>query len=143
MDVQTKMIKRSKSDLKCQVLKRNEQNVIKRPVETEALLKHFDQILEGNGDVCFVVGVSGIGKTTFVEHTIKALVLNDVKCIYGKFRKQGSNPFSTFSDFVEQIVKQLLTLPFEQLESVKRHCAVFLDLILILCSLCRHIWKNY
>ncbi|MBF4695579.1 ATP-binding protein [Fusibacter ferrireducens] len=64
----------SKTDLKFKVFNKMDSSAIERTIETEKLLKHFDQVLEGDGDVCFVVGVPGIGKTTFVENAIKTIV---------------------------------------------------------------------
>ncbi|MDK2866500.1 MAG: hypothetical protein PWP51_2405 [Clostridiales bacterium] len=110
----------SSSDVKIQVIEHIQQYVLERPIEAELLMKHFDHILEGNGDVCFVSGDAGIGKTTFVENVVKSMVMSDVNCIYGKFRKHESKPFSAISEVVENMVKRLLTLPLAQLDSVRK-----------------------
>ncbi len=88
--------------------------------EMEAIKKKFDRVLEGGSGVVAIGGKPGIGKTFLVNQAVKDLANCDVTYVYGKFRQHDEKPFIAISEVIEQMVKHLLTLPFEQLENTKK-----------------------
>ncbi|MCM1988870.1 AAA family ATPase [Oceanirhabdus seepicola] len=93
--------------------------IIARNNEIESIKKHFDRVLEGRNGVSVIMGLPGIGKTFLVEHVVTELASSNVTYVYGKFRQHDNKPFIAISEVIEQMVKHLLTLPYEQLENIK------------------------
>ncbi|WP_066495609.1 AAA family ATPase [Abyssisolibacter fermentans] len=116
--------------------------IIARNNEIESIKKHFDRVLEGGGWISIITGVPGIGKTFLVEHVIKELASSNVTYVYGKFRQHDKKPFSAISEIIEQMVKHLLTLPYEQLKNIKNALKKSLNSdIEIITSICPYARK--
>lgn len=107
--------------------------IIARNNEIESIKKQFNRVQEGGSEISVITGPPGIGKTFLVEHVVKELTNNNVTYVYGKFRKHDKKPFIAISEVIEQMVKHLLTLPYEQLENIKHTLikAVGLDIEII------------
>lgn len=99
-----------------------------RREEMEILKNGFDYVLEGHCSLSVITGAAGVGKTFLVENVVKELAANHVTYIYGKFRQYDNKPFVAVSEVIESMVKNLLTLPNKELDSVRK------DLIKVLGS---------
>lgn len=116
--------------------------IIARNNEIESIKKQFDRVLEGGSGVSIITGLPGIGKTSLVEHVVKELASSNVTYVYGKFRQHDKKPFIAISEVIEQMVKHLLTLPYEQLENIKNALKKALSSdIEIITSICPYARK--
>lgn len=93
--------------------------IVGRNSEIKFIENHFDSVLEGSSQICFITGPSGIGKTFLLEHIVKKMGSRNVIYVYGKFRQHDKESLSAISQVIEQMVKHLLTLPYEQLYNIK------------------------
>ena len=72
------------------------QKLYGRQKETIELLKTFEKVAQGNSEILFVTGYSGIGKSAFINETHKALTERTGFFIKGKFEQfQRNIPLST------------------------------------------------
>lgn len=88
-----------------------------RDKEQQLFTHLLTQIRQGRVGAISVSGEEGVGKTYFVEHTLKKLLLPDdvyVSVLSEKAEQQV--PYSLFKKVVEQLVKQILAKPNEQFE---------------------------
>lgn len=93
--------------------------IIARNNELECLKKNFDHVLEGGSLISFITGLPGIGKTFLVENVVKELISSNVTYVYGKFRQHDKKPFIAIIEIIEQMVKHILTMPYDLLENIK------------------------
>ena len=96
---------------------------IGRNKEVEFIKSKFDCVFEGKGTSVLITGERGIGKTFLVENIITELEGTNLTYVYEKAREYAGNPFYIISGIMKQLIMNLLTLPLEQLEPIKKALA--------------------
>ncbi|MEM7184438.1 MAG: serine/threonine-protein kinase PknK [Spirochaetota bacterium] len=92
------------------------QKLYGREKETIELLKTFEKVVQGNSEILFVTGYSGIGKSAFINETHKALTEKNGFFIKGKFEQfQRNIPFSAIVQAFRRLIDHLLTETEESL----------------------------
>ncbi len=103
------------------VEKKFNKTMTSRNTEIEAVKKCFDRVLEGGSSVSVITGSPGIGKTFLIDNIVKEYLNNNVTYVYGKFRQHDRKPFIAISEVIEQMVKHILTLPYDLLKNIKNN----------------------
>lgn len=106
--------------MKLQIIERLAESHVNRREEQDQFWSLFDTVLEGQGQLCFIIGEAGMGKTTFLDSCVKSLSKSQVNCVKGKFINHESKPYTAMAEAVEQALKLLLTLPADQLRAVRK-----------------------
>lgn len=115
-----------------------------REAEIETLKKQYDIVLDGKNSLSVISGSPGIGKTFLVKHVVNHLLSNKAIYVYGKFRQHDKKPFIAISEIVEQMVKYILTLPYEQLDNIKDEFEKTLGIdVQIIISICPYSTKIF
>lgn len=92
-----------------------------REQEKEVLKQAFDCTCSGKGELVFVSGYAGIGKTMLINKIIKPPAVNKGYYGYGKFDQLGQNvPYAAISSALGIIIRQLMTESKEKLEEWKQ-----------------------
>jgi predicted ATPase/signal transduction histidine kinase/serine/threonine protein kinase/DNA-binding response OmpR family regulator len=88
-----------------------------REKEVETLVSTFNRVAQGNTEVIFISGLSGMGKTTLVQEIYKPIVQQGGYFICGKFDQlQNSSPLSGLVQAFRILIQQLLTESKQKLE---------------------------
>ena len=115
---------------------------IGRDNEIDIIKDQFDYVLEGKSSTILVVGNRGIGKTFLVEYMIKELKSSNITYIYEKSREHEKKPFIVMSGIIKQMIKHLLTLPYDQLKPVKSKLINNLDFdVAVMVYICPYAKK--
>jgi len=92
------------------------QKLYGRQKELATLIEAFDRVAAGNKELTLVAGHSGIGKTALVQELYKPMTERRGYFISGKFDVlKGDLPYGALSEAFRQLMRQILTLPEEQL----------------------------
>ena len=120
---------------------------IGRDKEVEFIKSKFDCVFEGKGTAVLITGERGIGKTFLVENIIMELEGVNLTYVYEKAREHVGNPFYVISGIMKQLIMNLLTLPLEQLEPIKKILANDLNcnanLIVSICPYAEKFLGNH
>ena len=90
-----------------------------RNIEIELIKNGFSSVVNGDFGACFISGPPGIGKTCLVRYAAKEMGTTELAFVCGKFRQNDNKPLIAISEILEQITKNLLTLPQDKLSNVK------------------------
>ncbi len=116
---------------------RKEQYILGRDNEINAIIKHFDRVLEGEFATCIIRGEAGVGKTYLVSHVAKKMLNLNSTYIYGKFKQYNNSLFSGIKEILNEIIEQALTFSENRLNSVKEllksELSTDCDLIIAIC----------
>lgn len=92
-----------------------------REQEAEALKKAFERTCLGDGELIFVSGHAGIGKTMLINEIIKPIAVSRGYYAYGKFDQLKRNvPYSAISSALGIVIRQLMTESKEELKEWKK-----------------------
>ncbi|MFE8604134.1 trifunctional serine/threonine-protein kinase/ATP-binding protein/sensor histidine kinase [Archangium violaceum] len=87
-----------------------------RERETQRLLEAFERVASGGKELLLVAGYSGIGKSALVHELHRPIVERRGYFISGKFDQFNRNiPYASLIQAVQELVRQLLTEPAEEL----------------------------
>lgn len=88
-----------------------------REAEVNTLLAAFERVSQQNREMMLVAGFSGIGKSALVNEVHKPIVRQRGYFIKGKFDQFKRNiPFSAFVQAFQNLMRQLLTENYAQIE---------------------------
>ncbi len=97
------------------------QRLYGRESELSKLLGIFDRVAAGGKELTLVAGHSGIGKTVLVQELYKPITERRGYFVSGKFDQlKRDTPYRALSEAFNQLMRQLLTLPEEQLGQWQR-----------------------
>ncbi len=92
------------------------QKLYGREAELATLLGAFDRVAAGGKELMLVAGHSGIGKTALVQELYKPMTKRHGYFAAGKFDALKRDlPYRALSEAFRQLMRQLLTLPEDQL----------------------------
>ena len=92
------------------------QKLYGREPELSKLLGAFDRVATGGKELMMVAGHSGIGKTALVQELFKPMTERRGYFVSGKFDQLKRDlPYRALAEAFRQLIRQLLTLPEEQL----------------------------
>ncbi|HEX5750923.1 MAG TPA: AAA family ATPase [Archangium sp.] len=87
-----------------------------RERETQLLLEAFERVASGGKELLLVAGYSGIGKSALVHELHRPIVERRGYFISGKFDQFNRDiPYASLIQAVQELVRQLLTEPAEEL----------------------------
>jgi len=89
-----------------------------RDHELSLLRRCLQQVRDGQGAICHVLGASGAGKTTLVEQFLRGALADGVRVFSGKCYENESVPFKAIDDLIDSIAKYLFTLSGGELETI-------------------------
>ena len=89
-----------------------------RDLELSLLRRCLQQVRDGQGAICHVLGASGAGKTTLVEQFLRGALADGVRVFSGKCYENESVPFKAIDDLIDSIAKYLFTLSGLELEAL-------------------------
>jgi predicted ATPase/class 3 adenylate cyclase len=94
------------------------QKLYGRAAEIETVLTAFDRITNGTSELMLVSGYSGIGKSALVQEIYQPITQQRGYFISGKFDQfQRNIPYSAVVSAFRELVQQLLTETYEQLQA--------------------------
>jgi PAS domain S-box-containing protein len=93
------------------------QKLYGRSKEIDLLLKAFQRVSEGKRELFFIAGYAGIGKTSLVRETYRAIAKRNGYLIEGKFEQLQRNvPYSAWIQAINEFVNILLMRSEAELE---------------------------
>jgi predicted ATPase/signal transduction histidine kinase/tRNA A-37 threonylcarbamoyl transferase component Bud32 len=93
------------------------QKLYGREQEIQSLLKSFERVSQGRGEIVLVAGYSGIGKTSLVQEIYKPVTQRHGYFIAGKFDQYKRNvPYLAIISACRDLIRQLLTENESQLQ---------------------------
>ncbi len=118
-----------------------------RDTEIETLVKHFDNVLDGEFAMCLLRGEAGVGKTYLVSNMVQELLDVEVTYIYGKVNHYNHSFFSVMNEVLDSMISNVLTLSDEKLERIKvslnRELQDAKHLITSLCPMAEKLLGHY
>ncbi|MCD6586046.1 MAG: AAA family ATPase [Desulfobacteraceae bacterium] len=88
-----------------------------REVEMAMLIDEFNRVKENNIGISMIAGYSGIGKSRVVEEIQKYVVKKGGHFISGQYEQlQQDIPYSGLIQAFQEIIKQILTKPVDQID---------------------------
>lgn len=96
------------------------QKLYGREAELEFLLRAFEIVSHGPGDIMMVSGYSGVGKTALINEIHKPITAKSGFFIKGKYDQFNRNiPYSAFTQALNEYCHILLTEPDDQLQQYR------------------------
>lgn len=96
-------------------------NLYGREPQVNQLIKAFNRVSQGNKEVVFIAGYSGIGKSSLVKEVHKPIIRHRGYYIHGKFDLlQRSTPYSAIVTALKNLVRQVLSENEDKLQKLKR-----------------------
>lgn len=92
-----------------------------RAKEINTIVEAYEDTSQGNTVLCEVKGYSGIGKSSLIKEIHKPLLKNQGYFVLGKFDQfQRDIPYYGFKQAFEELIKQILTKPEEEISFWKK-----------------------
>lgn len=88
-----------------------------REKEIQVLEHSFKNVKNGSTEFVFIAGHSGVGKTTLVQSFQKKWSNEGTFYLHGKYDQYQNLPYAALLMAFEELVKQLLLLPTEEMKS--------------------------
>ena len=94
------------------------QKLYGRESQIQTLLNTFTQIQQGNNAIVFVSGYAGSGKTSMIKQLNQPILKARGFYLSGKFDQfKKDTPYSAIIDAFQNLIRQLLTTPQEELKT--------------------------